>query len=137
MSDKSETTDSSVAGDHLEGSEGLKRRTMRRQLAGLLIVIAALALVGDVLAGVALGRPSTEKPSSIITVTGSGTAHGTPDTVSFQIGVSTVAKSATAALSANNARVGSSPPSLDTASLGETCRPRGSIFTRTTTAPAT
>jgi hypothetical protein len=83
-------------------------------VAGLLIVIATLALIGDVLAGVALGRPSSAKPSSIITVTGSGTAHGAPDTVSFQIGVSTVAKSATSALSANNARVGS----LESALIG-------------------
>jgi hypothetical protein len=38
-------------------------------------------------------------------VTGSGNATGTPNTVSFQIGVSSVAKNASNALAANNARV--------------------------------
>ncbi len=75
---------------------------------GVLIALTALAvisLVSVILSGVALGRPSASISSSTVTVTGSGSAKGTPDTVSFQIGVSTVAQSATSALSENNSRI--------------------------------
>jgi hypothetical protein len=104
MSDHADHTSNDEHMRH-EGPRDGRRGVTRRRLAGLLIAIAALALVGDVLAGVTLGRSSSSSPSSTITVTGSGTAHGTPDTVSFQIGVSTVANSATQALANNNARV--------------------------------
>lgn len=107
MSDNTETTATGEEHHRLAGPDAEGRRRMRRAVAGLLLIIAALALIGDVLAGVALGRPSTSSATSTITVTGSGTAHGTPDTVNFQIGVSTSAKSASAALNDNNARVGS------------------------------
>jgi hypothetical protein len=60
------------------------------------IVIAAIAFTG-----VALGRAKSAAAATI-TVTGSGTVTGTPNTVSFQIGVSTTALSANAALEDNN-----------------------------------
>lgn len=44
-------------------------------------------------------------PGATISVTGSGSVEGTPDTVSFSIGVHTSAGSATSALEANNAQV--------------------------------
>ncbi|NNN10144.1 MAG: SIMPL domain-containing protein [Acidimicrobiaceae bacterium] len=74
-------------------------------MAILLIAFVALALLSVVLSSVALGRPTSSKSPSTITVTGSGTVKGTPDTVSFQIGVSTAAASAADALSETNTRV--------------------------------
>jgi len=74
---------------------------------GLRIAIVAIVVIlvaGLVLASVALGRSSSSK-SATINVTGSGTVQGTPDTLNFQIGVQTVAASAAAALSQNNARM--------------------------------
>jgi hypothetical protein len=44
-------------------------------------------------------------PGAVITVTGSGTVKWTPDTVSFGIGVNTLASTASGALEANNASV--------------------------------
>jgi uncharacterized protein YggE len=61
------------------------------------IVIAAIAFTG-----VVLGRNNKSAAAATITVTGSGTVTGTPNTVSFQIGVSTTAASANAALAENN-----------------------------------
>lgn len=90
-----------------------ERRRVRQRVAGLLVVIAILSLLGDVLASVALGRSSPSSRATI-SVTGSGTTHGTPDTINFQIGVSTVAASAASALAENNARV----RSLETALTG-------------------
>lgn len=81
------------------------REGRRRGVLGVLIALTVISLVSVILSGIALGRPSAATSSSTATVTGSGTAKGTPDTVSFQIGVSTVAKSATSALSENNTRV--------------------------------
>jgi uncharacterized protein YggE len=60
------------------------------------IVIAAIAFTG-----VVLGR-NKSAAAATITVTGSGTVTGTPNTVSFQIGVSTTASTANAALQENN-----------------------------------
>jgi uncharacterized protein len=65
----------------------------------LVIVIAAVAF-----GGVVLGHSNKNAGAATITVTGSGTVTGTPNTVSFQIGVSTTAASANAALSENNAK---------------------------------
>lgn len=88
------------------------RNGRRRGVLTVLIALTAISLVSVILSGVALARPSAAKPSSTITVTGSGTAKGTPDTVSFQIGVSTVAKNAAGALRTNSARVRSLVASL-------------------------
>ncbi len=63
------------------------------------LVVAAVGFVG-----VALGHHGNGARSTI-TVTGSGTVQGTPDTINFQIGVSTVNPTATAALNENDAKV--------------------------------
>ncbi len=81
-------------------------RERRLALATVLIIVVVALIVSTIsVASVAFTRNSTSKSPSSITVTGSGTAQGTPDTVNFQIGVSTVAKSAVDALSQNSARI--------------------------------
>jgi uncharacterized protein YggE len=70
------------------------------------VVIAAIALVGET-----LGH-SRSSSTATITVTGSGTVTGTPNTMSFQIGVQSVAASATAALSENNVKTAALESSL-------------------------
>lgn len=62
------------------------------------ILIAAVAFVGET-----LGH-SRSTSAATITVTGSGTVTGVPNTMSFQIGVQTTAASAAAALSQNNVK---------------------------------
>jgi hypothetical protein len=95
--------------DHDHHHEGRHDAWRARRRGALVVVlaIAILVLVGDILSAVALGRTSSSSSSarSTVSVTGSGTATGTPNTVSFQIGVSTIAKNASNALTANNARV--------------------------------
>ncbi|MGC2486765.1 MAG: SIMPL domain-containing protein [Acidimicrobiales bacterium] len=71
------------------------------------IVIAAVAFVGET-----LGHSRSSAGAATITVTGSGTVMGTPDTVSFQIGVSTTAGSAAAALRQNNIKTAGMEKSL-------------------------
>jgi uncharacterized protein len=82
------------------GSRGFRRPSAVLRM-GLLIVfaivIAAVAFVGET-----LGHSRSSAGAATITVTGSGTVMGTPDTVDFQIGVSTTAGSAAAALRQNN-----------------------------------
>jgi len=63
------------------------------------VVIAAIAFTGEALGHHRAGSPAT------ISVTGSGTVTGTPNTMSFQIGVQSVATSAAAALDTNNAKM--------------------------------
>jgi uncharacterized protein YggE len=67
-------------------------------------MVTALVVVAVGFVGVVLGH-SRAGATSTITVTGSGTVHGTPDTINFQIGVSTVNPEATTALSENDAKV--------------------------------
>ncbi|MGA2431983.1 MAG: SIMPL domain-containing protein [Acidimicrobiales bacterium] len=93
--------------DHNHGHEG-RREAWRARRRGALVVVLAIAilvLVGDILSAVALGRTTSSSARSTVSVTGTGTATGTPNTLSFQIGVSSVAKNASNALAANNARV--------------------------------
>jgi uncharacterized protein len=80
------------------------RRGTGGPVAWLAGVVAILVVVIVAVAGVAYGRSSTSTPATI-TVTGSGTVQGTPDTVSFNVGVDTTRASAVAAMAANNARV--------------------------------
>ncbi len=81
-------------------------RTRGRVVFALFLVIAVLVFVGDILSAVTLGRsPGSHSNAGTVSVTGSGTATGSPNTVSFQIGVSSVAKNASSALATNNARV--------------------------------
>jgi uncharacterized protein YggE len=63
------------------------------------IVVAAIAFTGE-----SLGHHRAAGAATI-TVTGSGTVSGAPNTMSFQVGVQSVASSAAAALDANNAKV--------------------------------
>ncbi|MCU1362870.1 MAG: hypothetical protein JWM55_698 [Acidimicrobiaceae bacterium] len=63
------------------------------------VVIAAIAFVGE-----SLGH-SHSSSGATISVTGSGTASGEPNTMSFQVGVQTVAVNAKAALEHNNAKM--------------------------------
>ena len=79
--------------------------TSRRRSTGGVVVLAAVVAAGVALAGVALGH-SQSSSKATISVIGSGTVQGTPDTMSFQIGVQNVAQSASSALTENNARVG-------------------------------
>jgi len=78
-----------------------------RAIAWLTAAVAVLALVVVGVAGVAFGRSTTggDPPDPTITVTGSGTVKGVPDTCSFTIGVNTVRSTAVLALQANNAQM--------------------------------
>ena len=113
MSDAKNTEQHTEGHEH--GAEGhaswaMQRgfRGRRRLVFGVILIIAVLVLVGDILSAVALGRSSSSNSGAgTVSVTGSGTATGTPNTVSFQIGVSSIAKNASSALAANNARVAS------------------------------
>jgi uncharacterized protein len=68
--------------------------------------VAILVVVVVAVAGVAYGRTSHSDPSSAtITVTGSGTIQGIPDTVSFNVGVHSTQPTAERALEVNNARM--------------------------------
>jgi uncharacterized protein YggE len=69
------------------------------------LVVVLVLLVVVTVAAVAFNR-SGSSTKATISVTGSGTVQGTPDTVSFQVGVQNVGASAVAALTQNNARVG-------------------------------
>ncbi|MHB2027691.1 MAG: SIMPL domain-containing protein [Acidimicrobiales bacterium] len=64
------------------------------------VVVASIALVGE-----SLGRSAGTSSGPTITVSGSGSVTGTPNTLSFQIGAQTVAPSAGAALRENNLEV--------------------------------
>ncbi len=70
----------------------------------LLMMVAAIVVVAVGFIGVVLGH-SKGNATSTITVTGSGTVQGTPDTINFQIGVNTVNPTASAALDANNQKM--------------------------------
>jgi len=93
---------SEPATDDRTRAEAVGVKHVGRWLGALALVVGAVALV---LASLALGR-SNPSPATI-SVTGEGTTQGTPDTLNFQIGVSTRAPSAAAALEENNARVAS------------------------------
>jgi hypothetical protein len=67
-------------------------------------MLTALVVVAVGFVGVELGH-SKGAATSTITVTGSGTVQGTPDTINFQIGVSTINSLATAALTENDSKV--------------------------------
>ena len=75
------------------------------------VAVVTVVIAGAILVGVAVGHLRST-PAGTVSVTGSGTVQGIPDTVSFQIGVQTVATSAAHALEANNARVVSLEKSL-------------------------
>ncbi len=89
--------------NHQHGGEHSAGR--RPRLTGwILTMVTALVVVAVGFVGVVLGH-SKGNVRSTITVTGSGTVQGTPDTINFQIGVSTVNATATAALTENDNKV--------------------------------
>ena len=70
-------------------------------------LIAVLVLIGVGFTGAALKHSNKTTSLATISVTGSATVKGTPDTVNFQIGMQTTNADAAAALSLNNGRVAS------------------------------
>ncbi len=119
------STDIGATERHPQGREALRR--LRWTHVAVTVVLAAALSLGA-LALVASGgtgggrsqgaarllssRSSEVAPGATITVTGSGTVEGTPDTVSFQIGVHTSAASATGALAENDAKMAALQASL-------------------------
>ncbi len=75
-----------------------------RLLSWLLLMVTVLVVVAVGFIGVVLGHSSSPSRNTV-TVTGSGTVQGTPDTINFQIGVSTVNPLASVALTNNNTKV--------------------------------
>lgn len=98
-------------GNDVTRSERGSTRGSLRATQWIIVLVAVLVVAAVGLVGVALGH-SQSTPTGTVAVTGSGTVQGTPDTVSFQIGVQNVARSAVQALSANSARVSSLENSL-------------------------
>jgi uncharacterized protein len=92
--------------EHPNQHHGGERINGRRpRLTGwILTMVTALVVVAVGFVGVVLGH-SKDNTRSTITVTGSGTVQGTPDTINFQIGVSTVNPTATAAFTENDNKV--------------------------------
>jgi uncharacterized protein YggE len=90
---------------HHERHHGEGRSHRPRLTGWVLTMLTALVVVAVGFVGVVLGHNKAAAARSTITVTGSGTVHGTPDTISFQIGVSTTNTTATAALAQNNSRM--------------------------------
>lgn len=90
------------------GPRGRRRGRGPRSLFLLVfaIVIAAIAFIGET-----LGHTNSSSGATI-TVTGSGTVTGKPNTMSFQIGVQNVATSAKEALKENNTQMGKLEKSL-------------------------
>jgi uncharacterized protein YggE len=119
----------SATPDTQSGSRKRRIPTTRTLVAGGL----ALVVVGGV-AGFAIPRATNNsRPIQLvahsapagqngaqITVTGSATVQGTPDTLSFTIGVHNTASTATAALEANNAEVGKLEAALEAKGVAAT-----------------
>jgi uncharacterized protein YggE len=81
-------------------------RGMANPIAWIAAGVAILVVVVVAVAGVAYGRSAHSDPSTAtITVTGSGTIQGIPDTVSFTVGVHTTEATAVNALTVNNRRM--------------------------------
>lgn len=117
-----EDSGGSLAKDGANPPEPRHRTRSRWARPGWPLALGCLVVIGAVGAGgIAIGRSgpsgSSRDPAVLdavrsgvarnatITVTGSGTVQGTPDTVSFQIGVQTTAASAASALSENDSEV--------------------------------
>jgi uncharacterized protein len=105
------------------GHTELARRSDRSWSRRYGAIIGAAALAVGVAGGLAIPRSSSARPEHLardvlaaqsqrvvvsgaqITVTGTATVQGTPDTVTFQIGAHSVASTASAALADNNAQL--------------------------------
>ena len=75
-----------------------------RALKVLVVLVAAILIVAVAIVGVQIGRSKNASPATI-SVSATGTVKGTPNTVTFEVGVHTVAVSAKEALAQNNAKV--------------------------------
>ena len=98
-------SDDTVNGDvhaHGNGPRFAPRRP--RLLSWLLLMVTVLVVVAVGFIGVVLGHSGSPSRNTV-TVTGSGTVQGTPDTINFQIGVNTVNLLASTALTNNNLKV--------------------------------
>ena len=94
-----------LQGDALEPAptSAPTRRPVARQRSATLALIAVV-IAAAALASVFLGHHATTPPATI-TVTGSATVSGNPNTMSFVMGVQSSATSAVVALDENNAEV--------------------------------
>ncbi|MEO9181545.1 MAG: SIMPL domain-containing protein [Acidimicrobiales bacterium] len=105
MSD--ETTNAPEYPAHVTNVEpsGHEGRGHHPRLTGwFLMMVTTIVVVAVGFVGVILGH-SSDTARSTITVTGTGTVQGTPDTINFQIGVNTINPTAAAALTQNNQKV--------------------------------
>lgn len=100
MSDETMTGDARERHTH----EGRFAPRRPRLLSWLLLMVTVLVVVAVGFIGVVLGHSGSPSRNTV-TVTGSGTVQGTPDTINFQIGVSTVNPLASTALTDNNLKV--------------------------------
>ena len=100
MSDHHDASSDQASHDHDHwGMRGRRRGPRFAFLIVFAAVIAAIAFIGE-----SLGHTSSSSAATI-SVTGSGTVTGKPDTMSFEIGVQNVAASAKAALAENNTQM--------------------------------
>lgn len=90
--------------DHSHGHERATRRGRRPGVRLLALTLFAVVIAAIAFTGETLGHARSASGATI-TVTGSGTVRGTPDTMSFQVGVQTTAASATSALEENNTQL--------------------------------
>jgi hypothetical protein len=101
------------------------RRSFTARAAGI-VGVAALVVVGSIIGAAALSGASSSPRHAVtashdasattpptITVTGTGQVEGTPDTATFDIGVTTTARTAVEALERNNAQVATLEQSLE------------------------
>ncbi len=77
----------------------------RPNLVGGALIVLALAVVSWGAASLGAHQGSRSGAPDTVSVTGTGSVYGTPDTVNFDLGVHTTASSASAALAANNAKM--------------------------------
>ncbi|MGB8197808.1 MAG: SIMPL domain-containing protein [Acidimicrobiales bacterium] len=106
--------DTNIASEqHDHSHHGGHHGDRRPRLTGwMLTMVTAIVVVAVGFVGVVLGH-ARAGATSTITVTGSGTVQGTPDTINFQIGVSNVSASAAAALAQNNQKMSALESALE------------------------
>ncbi len=98
------TDTNSIGGRESRRDFGGPRRAGRGPLSILILLTAAILVAVVGIAGVEIGR-SHNASGATISVSGTGTVKGTPDTASYSIGVHTIDASAKAAMEANNLKV--------------------------------
>jgi uncharacterized protein YggE len=101
VSDDNDRTKNHDGGHHDHAGDPRGRQGRRAPLRFVFLIVFAIVIAAIAFTGETLGHSRTSSASTI-TVTGSGTVRGTPNTMSFEIGVQTTASSATSALDQNN-----------------------------------